>query len=426
MPLNKTRVTWLVAFICLAYFLVMAIPNGLGAQSERMLAATSVDEPVTYPYVVRMLSPAKDAKDLFTRWVIYGDYHYGYPFYFLSALVVLPVRLVYGALFTNHPALNLWLLRQLISVLPTLLAAALLAYLHTRFEKPWHTLGLLLILLSMRAVVRSSIQWWHPDALSLLFIVLTFYFLARDRLRFGMHFFLAAAACGVAAGIKFAGFFFFLAIFAYLLAGLLRKALSPRRTLLYAGLFVAVMAAALVISNPFLYNRGAREELVKIQSFKTEELAQGYAHDDPLYYSKGPAWWAWTLETWYAHPLILGFLLLSLLAGCVWGPNRLLNRLILLWVAPFSIYLLYFVAVKPDHYWLPVMLPLFSAALNIPLAIEQGAIPALRARPRLSAILNLLIVLLFAGYLVTNLVRPYSGAANLYAQALRVEQNYQP
>ena len=424
--MTSKQVAWLIAALCLAYFLVMAVPNARGAQSEKMLAATSIDEPVTYPYVVRMLTPAKDAKDLFTRWVIYGDYHYGYPFYFFSALAVLPVRLVYGAAFADHTALNLWLLRQLISVLPTLLAAALLVYLHTRFEKPWAAAGLLVLLLSIRAVVRSSLQWWHPDALSLLAIVLTLAFLSRDRLRFGRNFYLAAAACGVAAGIKFAGFFFFLAIAVYLLAGLVRNTLNLRQAALRAGLFVAIMAAALVVSNPFLYNRGAREELVKIQTFKTEELDQGYSHDDPQYYAKGPEWWTWTLDTWYAGPLVLGCLLVSLGVGCLWGPNRLLNRLILLWILPYTIYLFYFVAVKPDHYFLPVMLPLYSAALNIPLALGERRIPILRSRSRLSLALGLLAVALLGGHLVANLARPYSGAIVRYTQALHVESAYWP
>jgi hypothetical protein len=423
---TKTQVAWMVAAFCLAYFLAMAIPNALGARSETMLAATSVDEPVTYPYVVRMLTPASDLKDLFTRWVIYGDYHYGYPFYFLSAVVVLPVRLIYGALFTNHTALNLWLLRQLISVLPTLLAAAWLVYLHTRFEKAWASLGLLAVLLSIRAVVRSDIQWWHPDALSLLAIVLTLFFLQRDRLRFGRNFLLAAAACGVAAGIKLAGFFFAPAVALYLLAGLWRKALPPARAVLMGMAFLGVMAAALVVSNPFLYNRGAREEMVKIQAFKTEELDQGYSHDDPTYYAKGPGWWRWTLETWYAHPLVLGFLAFSLLSGCLWGPNRLLNRLILLWVVPYSIYLLYFVAVKPDHYWLPVMLLLFSTALDLPLALSTGRIPWLRSRPRLTRLAHLLVALLLVSWLAVNFARPYSGIVTRYSEALQVEQRYHP
>ena len=92
---------------CLLYFCLFIPPNARGAQSERMLQCTSVDEPVTYPYVVRMLTPASDLKDLFTRWVIYGDYHYGYPFYFLSALVVLPVRLAHGGGSPTSPRLNL-------------------------------------------------------------------------------------------------------------------------------------------------------------------------------------------------------------------------------------------------------------------------------------------------------------------------------
>ena len=41
-----------------------------------------------------IICPAKDQRDLYTRWVIYGDYHYGYAFYFFSALTVLPVELV--------------------------------------------------------------------------------------------------------------------------------------------------------------------------------------------------------------------------------------------------------------------------------------------------------------------------------------------
>ena len=61
---------------------------------------------------------------------------------------------------------------------------------------------------------------------------------------------------------------------------------------------------------------------------------QGYTHDDPRYYAKGPHWWEWTLTTWYAHPLVLALLGLSLAAGCIWGPNRLLNGLILLWMLP--------------------------------------------------------------------------------------------
>ncbi len=422
MILTKKRVIWLTVVICLVYFGVFAIPNARGAQTETMLAATSTDEPITYPYVVRMLSPAKDLKDLWSRWIIYGDYHYGYPFYFLSSVSVLPVRLVEGANFEKFTALNIWLLRQMISVLPMILVIVLLIYMQTRFESPWVALGLLVILLSNRGVVRNNIQWWHPDALSVLAVVLTLFFLQRDRLRFGRNFYIAAAMCGVAAGIKLAGFFFFLTIAAYLLAGLFQRVLTPRKTLIAGGLFVVVMAAGLVGSNPFLYNQGARQELVKIQTYKQEQLDTGYNNqDDPILYSKGPQWWEWTLKTWYGYPPFLGLLLLSLLVGCIWGPNPLLNRLILAWIIPYSIYLLYFVAVKPDYYWLPVMLPLFSTALNIPWALKRKLIPKLSLRPRLSTALMALVLVVLAGHVVYNVVRPYSGDYVRYTQGLTVE-----
>ena len=421
-PRVTVKRTFLLALAaCLLYFCLFIPPNARGAQSERMLQSTSVDEPVTYPYVVRMLTPASDLKDLWTRWVIYGDYHYGYPFYFFSALVLLPVRLVHGAAFTNFTQLNLLLLRQLISVLPMLAAALMLTWMATRFRSALLSLLLLTVLLSLRAVVRNNIQWWHPDALSVLAVVLTLFFLERDDLRFGRNFYFAAAACGVAAGIKLAGFFFFLAVAGYLAAGILRKALTFPRSILAGALFVLVMGGALVLSNPFLYNAGARQELAKIQSFKTEELTQGYAHDDPRYYAVGPRWWEWTLTTWYAHPLVLGLLGLSLAAGCVWGPNRLLNGLILLWIIPNAVYLLFFVAVKPDHYWLPVLLPLFATMFNIPMAIADGRIPALRARSRQGLFLSLAWLILAFGLIVVNITRPYSGNLALYRQGMQVE-----
>ncbi len=48
------------------------------------------------------------------------------------------------------------------------------------------------------------------------------------------------------------------------------------------------MAAVVVFSNPFLFSDEQRARMVEIQAQKAEELSQGYQHDDPLYYSKGP------------------------------------------------------------------------------------------------------------------------------------------
>ena len=363
-PSPQKRVLLWLSLIGMAYFLTFLIPNSLGVSLE---AATSVvgDEAVTYPVVVRMLTPGETFNDTRANLFLYEDYHYGYPFYAYSALVLLPVRLIYGSAFTDHLALNLLLLRQFVSLLPMIIAAGVMVYLQTRFLSLWKSLALFLFLLSVRGIVRNDVWWWHPDALTVLCVVLTLFFLARDRLRFGRNFYLAAVACGLATAIKLLGVFFFLTIPGYLLAGWLAQQISIKKMVLSGALFVTLMCAVVVVSNPFLFSNQQRTQMLKIQAQKQEELTTGYSHDDPIYYSKGPQWWVSTLSKWYASPLFLGFLFISVLAGCIWGPNVLLNRLILSWVVPYSIYLFYFVAVKPDHYWLPVMLPLFSGAFNL-------------------------------------------------------------
>jgi hypothetical protein len=297
-----------------------------------------------------------------------------------------------------------------------LLACAWTVHLFTGFRNSWESAGLLLLLLSVRGIARNHIQWWHPDALSVLTVVLTLYFLKRDRLRFGRNFYFAAVACGVAAGIKRAGFFFFLAVGGCLIAAIVRKTLSVRRALLSAALFVLVMLAALLVSNPVVYNSGARQEILNIQLYKTGELDQGYTHDVSPDYAKGPVHWAWTLTRWYAHPLLLSFVAISLLAGCIWGPDKLLNRLILAWSLPYSIYLLWFVAVKPDHYWLPVAVPVFAAFFNLPRLLRR--LPFGQTRP--GRALTLAFYLVAVGFFIYNLVRPDSGLLAQWFQALAV------
>ena len=365
MSKTQRRVLLVLVGIGLAYFAVFLYPNSYGARSETILLAASADEHVTYPYVIRILTPGKTFNETRANLFLYEDYHYGYPFYALSSLVVLPVRLIYGEAFTQHMQLNMLLLRQFISILPMILAAGILVYLQTRFESLWKSVALFVFLLTIRGVVRNHIWWWHPDALAVLFVVLTLFFLDRDHLRFGRHFFLAAFFCGLAIAIKLLGFFFFLTIPAYLLAGLVTRRIQVPRAALMALLFLLIMVGTMIFSNPFLFSDDQRARFLEIQAEKSEELDKGYEHDDPIYYSKGPQWWVSTLEKWYGAPAFLLFLFGSLVAGSFWGSRQFVNRLILTWVVPYSIYVLYFVAVKPDHYWLPVMLPLFSAAFNL-------------------------------------------------------------
>ncbi len=423
MSVVQRRILFVLAGIGLVYFCLFLYPNSYGARSDAILLNASSDEYVTYPNVLRILTPGKTFNETRANLFLYEDYHYGYPFYAASALVLLPARLIFGNEFTQHMQLNMLLLRQFISLLPMILAAGILVYLQTRFMSLWKSVALFLLLLTVRGVVRNHIWWWHPDALAVLLVVLTLFFLDRDRLRFGRNFYLAAIACGLSIAIKLLGFFFFLTIPAYLLFGLLQKRIQLPKAALAGGLFVVVMLSTAVFSNPFLFSTQQRERMLQIQAQKSEELSQGYQHDDPLYYSKGPQWWTSTLEKWYAPPLVLFFLVGSLLLGSLRGKNQLLNRLMLTWVVPYSIYLLYFVAVKPDHYWLPVMLPLFSGALILVDLFD----PASKFLNREFFKQNwswqkaglALVVLLLAWQFTLNLTRNGSGNIPIYQSAIQ-------
>jgi hypothetical protein len=417
---NQLRVLLVLLLVGLIYFALFIYPNSYGARNDTILSA---DEYVTYPNVLRILTPGKTFNETRANLFLYEDYHYGYPFYALSALALLPVRLVYGSAFTQHTQLNMLLLRQFISVLPMILAAGLLVYMQTRFASLMKSMALFIFLLTIRGVARNHIWWWHPDALAILFVVLTLFFLDRDRLRFGRNFYLSAVFCGLATAIKLLGLFFFLTIPAYILVGIFQKRLALPKAVLAAGLYVAVLCAVVVVSNPFLFSKDQRARMVMIQAQKSEELSQGYSHDDPIYYSKGPQWWASTLEKWYAPPLFLFFLFGSLVAGCLWGARTITNRLILAWVIPYSIYLLYFVAVKPDHYWLPAMLPLYSSAFCL-LEIFNQRWPVF-SRPFFTraflwqkAALALIVISL-AAQVTINLTRNNSGNISIYSNAIQ-------
>lgn len=359
---KQIKILLIITAIGLVYFIILFFPNNTGAKDEHMLGSLSHDEIITYPYVLHMLAPSQNIHEFWGNLIIYGDYHYGFPFYLFSMLVVLPVKLIYGTQFQSHTQLNLLLLRQFVSVLPMIFAAGFLTFLMTRFKHWFRSIGLFIFLLSIPAVVRQNLAWWHPDALALLAVVLTLFFLDLDHLKFGRYFYLAAFTCGLAAAIKLLGFFFVLTIPAYLAAGLVKHCLTLKKAGFTGALFVVLMATTIILTNPFLFYQTQREQLIKIQNEKSIELAIGYTHDSPYYYHKGPFWWKWTLETWYAPIPFLLFLAASNIAGCFWGSKKFTNRILISWMVPYSIYLLYFVAPKPDHYWLPVMLPLFACA----------------------------------------------------------------
>ena len=367
----KKRTVLVLCLIGLIYFIVFFFPNASTLGSDNPLVYLHKDEYVTYPVVERMLALEGSPSNIWGQWIIYQDYHYGYPFYLFSALLLLPFRLVQGQAFFDQVPRNILILRQLINVLPMVFTAGVFTYIQTKFRSLWQSVFIFIFLLTMPAVVRSNMHWWHPDSMMLLAVALTFYFLDRDDYRLGKNLYFAAAACGMALSIKLTGFFFFLTIPVYLLLAWRKRRLPFRRVVIAATGFLAVMILVIVLTNPFLLYERPRAEMLAIQQYKTQELTEGYTHDEVRYYSTEPIFWRWTFKTFFGPTRRMYLFFAAMVIGILLKPKRRTSILLTAWVIPLGIYLLWFVAPKPDHYLLPLMLPLLSGVLNPVICLKQ-------------------------------------------------------
>ena len=355
---KQKRVFALLLLAGCLYFILMIWPNSTGAKDPAMISIFEPDESAQYAHPLRMLSGGETFKAAARRFVYYQHYYYGFPFYVSSALfALLPAKILIGL---GSTQLNMLLLRQMISVLPMILAVLVFVYLQTRYTAYLSSLALFIFLLTVPAVFNNS-TWWHPDSLVILFISLTFFFLDRDELRFGKNFYLAAAACGLATATKLLGLFFFLAIPAYILIGYLQKRITLGAALRCSFLFVFVMTLTFVMANPFLLNPVHRARALKIQTNQAEAMSLGWN----VLYSKGPVAWYPMIEEMYGH-LIFIVLVFALMVISIWkNHKRLLNFLILAFTLPFLIYVLFTIVIKPTHFLLPAALPLYSGLAGI-------------------------------------------------------------
>jgi hypothetical protein len=288
---KRTLITLLVTGA--VYFVIFALPNIKGSADQNMLAVFSPDEFAQYPNVIRMLTPGKTLAETAFNIIVYRHFYYGYPFYLISAIGLLPLRLFHTV---QDTPLVMLTLRQLISVLPMIAAVLILVYLQTRFRLFWTALVLFLLLLSVPAVVHND-MWWHPDSLAILFIALTFFFLDRDDLSFGKFFWLAAVATGLAVGTKVIGLFFFISVPTYIAWGFFTKRITMRRAILVAALFVLVMVVTVVATNPLLLMPEGRARIFATQQRQQAAMSSGWA----VAYTKGPVAWLPTIREYYGQ-----------------------------------------------------------------------------------------------------------------------------
>jgi len=360
---KKSKDRAVLIIIGLLYFILLGYLNAQGIRDEHMLSLLSQDESIQYPYLMHMLTPGDSLFESLKNIFAYQHYFYGFPFYLYSALVVLPIRLLFGNQAFSMTQLNLFLLRQMVSVLPMIFAAGILTYLQTKFRNIWKSAFIFSFLLCMPAVIRNNVWFWHPDGMTTLGAALTLLFLDRDHLNFKNNFYYAAVACGFTAATKLVGFFFFLTIAVYLLSGWIQKKINLAKLTIHGIRFILIFLLVFLALNPLLLIPQSRNQILKIQAQQNYFVTHGWQDED--IYETGVLAWLPYLAQGYGSLLFLVLLLISSVTSCLEGERRLHHLLILGWVLPYSIYLFCFIAVKPIHYWLPIMLPLGSTTGNL-------------------------------------------------------------
>ncbi len=343
------------------YFFAFWFPNATGAKDQNMISIFDADEFAQYPNAVHMLKVGDTLTESVHNFFAYQHYYYGFPFYFYSVVIaLLPVKFIQGI---ASVSLSMLLLRQMVSVLPMIAALLLLVYLQTNFDSYLKSFLLFLLLLSVPEVVANDL-WWHPESLVFLFIVLTFFFLVRDNLSVQKNFYIAAVFCGLAVGTKLVGLFFFLTIPAYLFLSWHQKRINTRKAILAALLFVVLMAATFVVSNPFLYWAAERQQALNIQIRQSKAMSAGFV----VAYHNQPLSWIPVITQQYGSIAFVLLSLIALLLSVMAKPKRLLNLLIATWAVPFALYLFLEIVIRPKHFFLPIALPVFSA---LPAYFEQ-------------------------------------------------------
>jgi len=343
--------------ISLIYFLVFIPINQTGAENAEMIAVFEVDEYAQYPHVLRMVRGGNSIKQTIRNFLVYGHYFYGYPFYFFSGLVLIPMRLVLGQAFFDQPQWIMLVLRQMVNVLPNMLSAAALTFVITRFRSTLQSVCVYVVMLTQTALFMNS-AWWHPDALGLLFVALTFYFLIRDNHTYSKYFLAGAVTIGIAAGIKYLGLFFILTIPIYIGIGIMQKNLDWKTGLKKGVLFLTVMVLTVIVSNPLLLLPIERGEIIRTQLFQINRTAEGFLFAKQPFFTEGkpPQWFRDNFRSIAFLVLQLLVLVLSLRKK----QTRLPALLIATFIIPMSM-VTWNVTQQRTHYWLPVSVPLLAA-----------------------------------------------------------------
>ncbi|HOG22220.1 MAG TPA: hypothetical protein PK721_06705 [Flexilinea sp.] len=357
MEKNQRITCAFIILIGLVYFCLLIPANLTGAADPEMLSVFEVDEYAQYPHVIQMLTPGDTLYHSIRNFFIYQHYFYGFPFYFLSAISVFPLKLLSPNWPENTRLIVCWL-RMTINVLPMIFAIGIFTWLITRFKNRLISLSLFVFLLTIPAVLLNNF-WWHPDSLSLFFISLVFLFLDLDEFRFGKYFSLAAAACGYTVGIKYQGLYFALAIPLLLIYAILRKRLSWKKAIKKAIIFVVIMMVFFIFSNPLLLLPQERAEIIRTQQLQFEQTGVGIftIHSNAL---RNSLLLPSDIRKYYAETWFFILAIIGLLMGFKGEEKQRIQSLLFLSYLMVAFYITAYAATNRLHYFLPVAVPLLG------------------------------------------------------------------
>ena len=341
---KQKKVFFLLIGLGLVYILILLPSNLNGTKDWADFQHYGGDEYVIYPILMNVMKPGKDFSAELYHIFIYEDYHYGFPFYAWSAVILLPVKWIAGKNFPNLVQINLPLLRIFVSVIPLILSALLITGLFTRFKSWLCSPAVFLFLLLAPGSLQNNQGFWHPDGLNLLFVCLTLFFLDRDHYRFGINFWAAAFFTGLSIATRLFGFFFALAILVYLISGVIQKQLTFHSAAKRGLIFILIMCITVLFADPFLFRSDARNRMVQIMTEKKTEMDTGYGGQNDPRHDYRTGWDAWypAFEDHYTMMFCFFFLIFSLIFACFYGPLQLLHRMELCWFLMAGGYLIFF------------------------------------------------------------------------------------
>jgi hypothetical protein len=399
----------IVTAFALFYIAIFVPPNLQCSENPNMLVCAGTDEYAQYPYLMSMTLPDKTFVGTIKKAIDHKHYYYGYPFYFVSALAIAPIRIpralsiIEGGNFTRTYML---VLRELS---PIFMAGTLmlLVTMWTRFESLPASLSLFVFLAAVPTAFWNN-MWWHPDSMVTFFVIATLFCLNQDNLTFGKWFYLSAITCGIAVSTKVLGLFFVVCIPTYLVLGIKNDQIKLSKAVQKGAAFFSIMVVTVLLTYPLLLFPGKAEEIFDVLKNQSEMNNFGWG----VKMENGPiAHYSTHLRDGFGFwPIYLLSLIIGIVGIFTDRRRLILNVITLTWSATFLAYLLFVVARHENTYYIPALLPLFALIWNI----FHVPIPH-KARKAIIAAVLFVIAIQFSLYIESDI--------HAYTKSLSEEKN---